>query len=173
MVNLTCPNCGSDNVRKISTVFSEGISSSKGSVIGYAGGIGLGVGMTNNTSQTLLSLRTAPPSRKKLKFCEKIGLVFCVIVILFMGVLGPIAIASTQMSHVPAGVPKSIVSQHKASEGLIMMLIIPTAIILYFIVKMILNNKYNRETWPELMEHWHNQYICLKCETVFIPNNSK
>ena len=51
MIDLTCPNCGSDNVRIISTVFSEGISSSKGSVIGYAGGVGLGVGMTNNTSQ--------------------------------------------------------------------------------------------------------------------------
>ena len=70
-MELTCPNCNSDNTQRLSAVFENGIST----VNNKTHGVGLGLGRgglaigaagasTSGTSQTVLSQRAAPPDRK-------------------------------------------------------------------------------------------------------------
>ena len=70
-MELTCPNCNSDNTQRLSAVFENGISTVNNKTHGVGMGLGRGglaIGAagasTSGTSQTVLSQRAAPPDRK-------------------------------------------------------------------------------------------------------------
>lgn len=71
---MQCPQCKSDNVQKLSLIYESGTqkinttSRTAGGGVGYAGGLGGGVGSasthTTGQSQSLLAKKAEPPKKK-------------------------------------------------------------------------------------------------------------
>src|SRR5579859_6710994 len=71
-MELVCPKCGADNVRRASLIYKGGASSFQATTTGVGiggGGEGFGAGLlgafTRGTNRTLLSQEAAPPKKKQ------------------------------------------------------------------------------------------------------------
>ncbi len=145
-MNFVCPACKSDNVQRLSIVHQGGLSSTKtksrgsGIVIGGDGvGLGLGSSKTRGTTQTVTSMRAAPPLKKR--FLKPLALISLV----FFLVSAPIALASDPVVQTAAG-------------------FVWIAAIVGWIAFAL---HYNMTKWPPQKAIWDNSCLCNRCDTIF------
>ena len=143
---MICPNCQSDQVRKLSLIYEEGLSDIKMSSETFAAGTGgtaFGVTSTEGVSQSALSQEAAPPKKEntiKLLLMHVVG--FFVLNII-MGIL-------IKGSSVIAGI---------VNVGYL-------ALVVFHIYS---NIKFNRHEYPALLQNWQSSYMSLKCGNAYIP----
>lgn len=155
---LDCPNCGSENTKKISQIYQEGTgrSVSNSFAIGSVANrfaYGSGVSHTNTTSN--LAKRFEPPRNIPTWKMVLITPVIWGLVAFFIGsVLG--------------GIFDSVLQSKAAIYiGILVLLaiilVIPSVVV-YFAWKYALGKQ--RE-YQEEMPNWHRRFLCLRCDRVF------
>lgn len=150
-MNFICPACKSDNVQRLSIVHQGGLSNIKtksrgsGIVIGGDGiGLGLGSSKTRGTTQTVASMRAAPPPKKH--FLKPLGL----ITLACLFILALIAKDNSPIEQKMTGFVWAV-----ATVGWI-------AFALH----------YNITKWPPLKAIWDNSCLCNRCDTIFYLGNA-
>lgn len=145
-MNLACPKCTSAEVRKLSMIYSEGLSTisamSTGSSSGFSssGSVGFGTHTTHTSGrqQTALSKQAAPPEKKHWILWSSAA-----------AISGLIALGG--LSHpsfwtlVFAGL--TVLSVKNAISG----------------------KAYNAEVLPGLMQRWEKSFMCNRCGETFQP----
>lgn len=149
-MNYNCPTCKSDNIQRLSVIFTGGISNINttntgvGLGLGRGGiGVGLGSGKTRGVSQTAASSNAAPPTRSR-----------------YIKPLLYIFLAYFVLSGLTLGLQSRLVE--------IMLLIGWIGFSIWWIVKA---RQYNIKTWPPLMTTWNNTYRCNRCNATFCYDN--
>jgi hypothetical protein len=140
---VACPQCGSENVRKLSIVFRDGMAVTQTSTGGliYGGGGAAAIGArSSGTAQSLASVGAAPPLRKRTGGGWIACLVFGILILL--AGLGSGSFGSIFFGVVMVGAPVWMIVQ---------------------------TSKWNREVFPGLYAHWDATFQCGRCERRFVP----
>lgn len=144
MLDLSCKKCGSDNVKKLSIAYAEGLSivnlkhSGAGIGIGSGGiGIGIGGGDTKGTNQTLWSERLSPPSTSNLSIVFGIAAIVVFII--------SIALVSTSIIITITGIVFGLLFWYFSND-------------IY---------KDNKKKRLEISK-WDSTYVCLRCGERFL-----
>jgi len=154
-VRYSCPTCGSENTRRLSTAYMSGVSqfSATTSGFGWAGGPAGGSGWTTGTCQTTLSQISAPPRKRS----YRTGLL-----LLFFGpVIGALPFA---------------VMEHLNGKAQIHEVLAAISVIMLELCAVVFLGRaaaYNRSTWPESYREWQITWICLRCTQIFLPVTSR
>lgn len=140
-MSLDCPGCGSDNVRRLSLVYEDGLHALGGNARGAAvalGARGLGVQLGRSTAQgtiqTASSATAAPPV--KTSYRPSLLLMFIAVAL-----VGPVL----------------------SSSALALALFLLGGVLLGLAVR------YNRTIWPSELHRWRATYRCQRCGRSFIP----
>ena len=148
---LQCPKCHSDNTQKLSIIYYGDTSGVELSTVGIGverkGGVGVGISRSSGISQTLLANRYAPPEKKGFG-CG----VTMIIVAIIVGLVSVLAIEN-----------------YEADWSVITMFSIALILLNIAIVNIYLAHQANKQ-FPVLYAEWNKKYLCLRCETVFIPD---
>ena len=141
---FSCPVCSSDQTQRFSVIYEQGLSdiNTRSRTVGAGvGGSHLGLGAlrtkTSGTSQTMMSKKASPPTKKR-----------------FLLPLLAIFIASGVISW---GFPRHAVAQSVIN---IVWLLGSISWVFYAI-------KYNTTTYRSLKEKWANTFLCLRCNNEF------
>lgn len=138
-----CPRCGSENARKLSLVFRDGMqltqSATGGVIVGRGGVAGVGA-VSAGTAQSLSSASAAPPVQKKAN-----GLLVAMLA------LGTFMVIACLGNGSPGW----------AFVGLLMT--IPGGMAIYN------TGKWNKEQFPGLYAHWDATFQCDRCENRYVP----
>lgn len=134
-----CPGCAGEQFRKLSLVFSSGISHvntrSSGLGVSLGGGVGVGGASTKGVHVTELARKVAPPEPMSLWKAGLIGFV-----------LGAIVVAM-----LPAGV---------GPYATLLVWIVPIGTVWYA-------RKHNREVYAPAYAAWERKFMCDRCGEVF------
>ncbi len=144
-MNLACPKCTSNEVRKLSMIYNEGLSiinaqtSTVGSGFG-GGGAAFGSASSHTTGrqQTQLSKQASPPGKKAWLLWSFLAVVFG------FGALSTI-------SHPGMG---------------LLFCVGVTALAVRFAIK---GRQYNGEVYPGLYKTWEQSFMCNRCGDMFVP----
>lgn len=153
MTKLKCPKCGSGDVKRFSIIYKQGISDVN--LTTAAGGVGFGTagmmvgGMDGNsrgTSQSALSMETAPPRRKRYFMLANSWIIsfFLWLVIFF--------------------IPWVFINNAGGIGGIIYVLYLFLVGFLLYKYKYL----YNKNIWPGLYNNWQDSFMCMKCENSFM-----
>ncbi len=151
-MELNCPKCQSDDVRRLSLIHKAGASTFEAatSAIGIGGGGegflgGLVGASTSGRQRTKLSQEAAPPRRRELSTFE----FACLIVGAIMIFVNLSSVAN------PSG-PNLwfIIGIAGVANG---------GLRLYRVVK------WNRDEHPALQKRWEDSFMCMRCGDVFVP----
>lgn len=147
--NLCCPGCQSEETRKVSLLFEQGVSTgtTTSSTVGTGFNSGGFIASTSSThsSQTALAQRLAPPPQKK----ERWGF------FLFFG--GILSLCIYGVVEVPA------LRTLEMGAVLLLLGLICVALILHLKKTM----HHNKTAWRVAWNEWNSQYLCLRCNQVF------
>ncbi|WP_379540676.1 hypothetical protein [Novosphingobium pokkalii] len=141
LMSLDCPGCGSDNVRRLSLVYEDGLHAFAGDgrdaavALGTPGlGVQLGSSKARGTIQTAASAIATPPARHS----YRPGLFLMIIA---LALVGPIL----------------------GSRLVALALFLLGAVLLGRAVR------YNRTIWPDDLLRWRATFRCQRCGRSFIP----
>lgn len=140
-VSLACTKCHSPDVRRLSLIYREGLSSiaSDTSGVGIGGGrVGVGHARTSGVQQTVLSRQATPPQPRSTGGVA-VGAV--------LGLLGGIG----SLSGGDGGVSSALFL-----IGIVCGFILWSAI------------KYNRDQYPRFRAQWEKSFMCARCGEVFV-----
>ena len=142
-----CPYCHSENIQSYNIAYAGGFSNVNGVTtgvgIGAGGRVGVGIGNTVGTQQTVLSMMAKPPMKKSIAtYILKwwIAIQFGLVLLLWISGL----------------------SKHEAS------LIIYFGAYALLIYKTYQRYVWNRDTYPVLRRDWEHTYVCLRCGNSFL-----
>ena len=140
-MSLECPGCGSDNVRRLSLVYEDGLHALGGNARGAAVafgtrgvGVQLGGSKAQGTIQAASSAAAAPPMRSS--YHRSLLIMF--IAVAFVG-----PIFSSRL--------------------------LALALFLLGLVLLGRAARYNRTIWPSELHRWRATYRCQRCGRSFIP----
>ena len=133
-----CPYCQSENIQSYNIAYASGFSN----VSGVTTGVGVGVGNTVGTQQTVLSMMATPPKKKSTTS------------LFIMGTLG---------IYFGLGLVL-LVSGLSKSNWSLLLYIGAYAILIYAIHR---RTVWNRTVYPQLRRDWERTYICLRCGNKF------
>jgi len=145
-MSYSCPKCASSEVRKLSLVYNEGLSTinsqsfSAGSMAGSGGGMGWGTASTATVGrqQSALSKQAAPPPRKAWLFWGFVAGLF--------GLMGVSSLAHPGISTlVCLGIAAWSVRQFLSARA------------------------YNATVHPDLLQRWERSFLCNRCGEMFVP----
>ena len=149
-VLYSCPTCGSENTRRLSTLDMAGVSqfSAVTSGFGWAGGPVGGSGWTTGVSQTQMSAMAAPPTKKSYRGG----------ILLLFGApfIGP----------APFALLESLNGVRPYYEH--MAVVAGTVLIIAALLWSGSAYVYNKRVWPRLYKQWHRRFLCLKCGMIFV-----
>ncbi|MBR1552633.1 MAG: hypothetical protein IJ631_01315 [Schwartzia sp.] len=139
--DFRCPQCHSENIQSYELIYSQNVSSSKGSSTGVGlttnGKIGVGTANTSGTSITNLGKSVAPPAKKGLGGCGCflwLAVIFGLL-LFFMGSSG-----SRIVGIILAGACVWLGTEMDKRD-----------------------KKWNEEEYPKLLDEWKHSYMCMKC----------
>lgn len=133
-----CPYCQSENIQSYNIAYASGFSD----VSGVTTGVGVGVGNTVGTQQTVLSMMATPPKKKSTTS------------LFIMGTLG---------IYFGLGLVL-LVSGLSKSNWSLLLYIGAYAILIYAIHR---RTVWNRTVYPQLRRDWERTYSCLRCGNKF------
>ena len=141
-----CPYCQSENIQSYNIAYASGFSNVSGVTtgvgVGMSGRVGVGVGNTVGTQQTVLSMMATPPKKKSTTS------------LFIMGTLG---------IYFGLGLVL-LVSGLSKSNWSLLLYIGAYAILIYAIHR---RTVWNRTVYPQLWRDWERTYICLRCGNKF------
>lgn len=141
-----CPYCQSENIQSYNIAYASGFSNVSGVTtgvgVGMSGRVGVGVGNTVGTQQTVLSMMAPPPKKKSTTS------------LFIMGTLG---------IYFGLGLVL-LVSGLSKSNWSLLLYIGAYAILIYAIHR---RTVWNRTVYPQLRRDWERTYICLRCGNKF------
>lgn len=141
-----CPYCQSENIQSYNIAYASGFSNVSGVTtgvgVGMSGRVGVGVGNTVGTQQTVLSMMATPPKKKSTTS------------LFIMGTLG---------IYFGLGLVL-LVSGLSKSNWSLLLYIGAYAILIYAIHR---RTVWNRTVYPQLRRDWERTYICLCCGNKF------
>ncbi|MFP4376757.1 MAG: hypothetical protein ACLFP4_06905 [Spirochaetales bacterium] len=140
---MTCPSCQSEQTRRLSVVYEEGLSSVSANTQGFAlgsGGSAWGTSRTEGVSQTALSQKAAPPKKQS------------VIKLALMSVVGLFVWSIIVNLIAPPGILSAV----------LMLGYIAVAIFIVYRTSL-----FNKTKFPALYEQWERGYMCMQCGSVF------
>lgn len=156
-LNLNCPRCGSENTKSFPMVHQQGISTIDLDTTSVGGGYQFGEGggafvlgtsgSASGTSQSSLSMATAPPKRK-----------------------ASYAIVGYVLAAIVAAVFTARVWQANWILGLVWsaMLLGGFGLWAKSLMKRYENiENYNEKEYPRLYKNWQNSYLCFRCGASF------
>ena len=152
LVELNCPKCQSDDVRRLSLIHKAGASTFEAatSAIGIGGGGegflgGLVGASTSGRQRTKLSQEAAPPRRRELSTFEFACLIVGAIMI-FVNLSSVTNPSGPNLWFIIgiAGVANGGVALYRAI-------------------------KWNRDEHPALQKRWEDSFMCMRCGDVFVP----
>lgn len=144
---MNCPNCQSEQIRKLSVVYEEGLAQFNArteSLATGSGGSAWGTSATEGVSQTALSQKAAPPKKESV---IKLALMFFVGMFVFGIILS------------------LFLEQGSFLIGVLMLGYIAMAI--FTLYKTFI---YNIREFPGVYAEWQRSYMCMQCGTVFPTN---
>lgn len=141
-----CPYCQSENIQSYNIAYASGFSDVSGVTtgvgVGMSGRVGVGVGNTVGTQQTVLSMMATPPKKKSTTS------------LFIMGTLG---------IYFGLGLVL-LVSGLSKSNWFLLLYIGAYAILIYAIHR---RTVWNRTVYPQLRRDWERTYSCLRCGNKF------
>jgi hypothetical protein len=144
--HLRCPQCGSDDTRKVSLVYGEGTSSISGSVRTYGrssdGGTGYSFGNLSGSQQTELSRRLAPPAQKQHSPRAVAALFVTLMVVSFVVLTN----GGTPVGVMAIGLPIAFLAFYAANGD---------------------TRAWNETELPKLRAEWERKFLCRRCGVVF------
>lgn len=136
-----CPYCQSENIQSYNIAYASGFSDVSGVTtgvgVGMSGRVGVGVGNTVGTQQTVLSMMATPPKKKSTTS------------LFIMGTLG---------IYFGLGLVL-LVSGLSKSNWSLLLYIGAYAILIYAIHR---RTVWNRTVYPQLRRDWERTYSCLR-----------
>jgi hypothetical protein len=144
-MDLACPKCASSEVRKLSLIYNEGLSTintqsmSAGSAFGSGGGMAFGTSSTSTTGrqQTALSKEAAPPAKKLWPLWAALG-----------GILALMGIGGLR---------------HSVFEGALYI-----GMAAYSIQRALRGREFNTAVLPGLLAKWNASFLCNRCGEKFV-----
>ena len=153
-MKLSCTQCGSENVKKLSVVYSEGMQSvnltSAGAFSGGGvpfAGAGVGGAKTWGEMQSFLSEKAAPP--QKLPYVRLWPFMFYQ---LFFGALVGL------FNEFVYAIPRNNIS----------MTLLVLLFLVYPVYKGYKAHQFNTKDWPVCFEIWQHSFHCSRCDTTFL-----
>lgn len=140
-MSYKCPVCKDEGTQKVSIAYESGISVVESTTVGLAASIGSGPTMLG-VAKTRGTSQTVAAMR--LSPPEKISYRK-----LFYAYVFPSSVTDFMKRLVP-GLPK------------------PSVVRLYRDLRAA--QTFNNHEYPKLIEEWHNQFICLRCGSRFMPD---
>lgn len=151
-MELMCPKCRADKVRRVSLIYKGGASSFQATTTGVGigrGREGFGAGalgaFTSGTNRTLLSQEAAPPKKKQPSTVEFVLLVVGAVMV--FANLGSVTDASGPSVWLFVGLAGVAVGARALYRAV----------------------KWNQEEFPALLRRWNDSFMCLRCGEVFVP----
>lgn len=140
---LTCPNCGSSDVRRLPLIYEAGVSQittrTTGVGVTLGGAVGVGGARSKGISQTELAHRVAPPAKRSQR-----GATWAMVLGLIIGL--PNLADNT-------------------GAAVIMLLVAAGGAWAFFRAA-----QWNRRVWPQLYDRWDRSYMCERCGHGFTPS---
>jgi hypothetical protein len=141
---MKCPTCDSDNTQRLSIIYGGGLTAVDTSTVGVGAGIsggglggGIGVAGTRGTHQTALSRQVAPPKRISM---FNVSILPAIGFFVGLGILdGAVLFGLIWMALVLAGTAWVWTGTWR----------------------------YNTQVWPQKIEKWNRQFMCMRCGEVF------
>ncbi|GGJ59969.1 hypothetical protein [Deinococcus roseus] len=161
MAELQCPRCKSEQVTRRRIIHDGGVSAG----VSFTGGVttsGEAVGATTHTySSTTLAKRHRPPEEPAVGFAFATAALTCVFSLIFL-----IALISVANNPDP---------DFKIGKIFLTVVFIFFAIAsVYNVIDMLKKSEYkNSGEYERLSKEYDSQFVCLRCEEIFIPDFSK
>lgn len=150
---MHCPSCGTQDVRKVSMVYENGVQKTRSRTL-FGGGLlslfgpalGVGGAVTRGRNTTLQAERLAPPQKAH-------PFLMAFLIFLAMGLFGgmPMVILHFMFGKVGTAI------------GSFIYLILIFGLPIFVIVQGLKNN----HRLPAQLEKWNNLFICERCGDVF------
>ena len=147
-MTYACPKCQCDDVRRLSVLFESGLAhgTSTNSVSAWGpGGLTSGSATGNSTSQTVLSMRAAPPAKRS--YLRLIGYWLAAVFAM------QIALRVLDTSE------RTFVACSYAAAGVGLLLLVLAA-------------RFNWAQWPKRYERWQASFMCGRCGHVYWPQDA-
>jgi hypothetical protein len=140
-----CPKCGSEETKKLSVIWRDGVQAINTGTVGVAVGLDMSVAVagarTQGTAQNASSMIAAPPKKQDEK---GIGTMFAFTLVALFGLL-----------ILPA------------SWGGLVILLIGVGVVYGAYQSRKAKIEFNRTKHPELMRAWEHSYRCGRCENMY------
>jgi hypothetical protein len=161
---MTCPNCSSDQIQRISAIYEAGTSVVETTTTG--GGVAfskdgmapiLAASSSTGTQQTKLAARATPPARRPVGKAIVAAIVASPILAVVLTLATGFACGLVGASGETIGAVTGIVSWGALATFSV-----------GFVAMAVVDYKFNREEWPVLREEWERKWFCHRCATEFV-----
>lgn len=153
-MSLGCPNCQSENTQLLSIAYSSGMTTGE-AITHTRGTFSIADSHKHKTvsvNQSDLSRQAAPPEKLSVFQPIKVAFITLIVFALFLSLVAPKE------------------SNFLASILQIGVFIIYLGILGFGFKKAYSNYQFNKSEWPNLLQQWQQQYLCMRCGAVFNPN---
>lgn len=178
-----CPKCNSENIQKLSVIYSEGSTSSTQTVMAagigdssHRGGIGGAVGQVSGTSSSILAMNVAPPTEPKRPDGTPAGCATAVVVLILSFVTSWV-IFSVFFSGPEFVSPSSsdTVSGGDVLAFLFFIVVLPVALAIFAGGQVRRSLERSQQTeypnklsaYNQAMAKWQSSYFCHRCGNIF------
>ncbi len=156
---INCTKCESENVQRLSIIYSEGTSkintssTSVGMGSSMRGGLSSGMARTttSGTQQSNLAVKARPPTMQNPFF-------------FFMGAL---ALGIIGGGFVGGFVGAQLFPSDDSSMGTYAFFAVLGTAGFFGLKKAVVAYRWNNNEWPKLKEAWEHSWMCMKCGSVF------
>jgi hypothetical protein len=148
-----CPSCGSETIKSLALVYASGVAetSSRGAGVLVGSSVGVALGKTKGSQQTLLSQMAAPPQKKSV--WRAVGLGF----LIYMGL-----VMAVTMSSVSSEATETASTALPASFNAAVLIGIGAMVFLGYRA-----HRWNKMEYPMLHADWARRFMCERCGHVF------
>lgn len=150
---LTCPGCGTEDIRKVSLIYENGVQKTRsktlfgGGLLGLLGPmLGLGAAVTRGTNKTLTAERLGPP--------QKMHPVLSAVIVF----LGMLFFAFPVVILIGASISRAV-------EGIFGMIF--TVALFGLPIWIFIHGMHYNSQYPELLEKWNGLFMCERCGDIF------
>jgi hypothetical protein len=157
-----CPNCGSDDICKLSLIYKDGTTMTRGRGSARIGTFGMGSPVKvnlNSYSQTKSGALATPPMKPFAFFFRNISVGFILLMTGSIAIL-IITFILQQIMKLKGDIQNQIV-------GILSLLFLLS--MAFFILKVIIIDSFRHaSTYSSAINRWHNSYHCQRCDSRFV-----
>lgn len=161
-MNLNCPRCGSDRIRRLQTIYQEQTHDSQ--TTGVATSLSFQHGVVNHhvfsssRTSSKLAQKIAPPTKKGAGW-----IVLAVVIVFFIGL--PLNTSIIRNSAKKFALPQPVANTVVMTTNLGLIFGVIPAICIAGGRKVW---QYNKKIYPKLIDTWLNSWRCDKCGNILV-----